>query len=81
MHIHIVAGGPFAYIPPLDHEASEEDILWVGVDRGTLFLLEHGIVPDRAFGDFDSVTEEELHELKRNCLHSIYFRQRKMKRI
>lgn len=65
MHIHIVAGGPFDYIPPLEHEASQDDILWVGVDRGTLFLLEHGIMPAKAFGDFDSVTEEELCELKK----------------
>ena len=67
MHIHIVAGGPFEYIPPLEQEASQDDILWVGVDRGR-FLLEHGIMPAKAFGDFDSVTEEELCELKRNCL-------------
>ncbi|WP_282061079.1 thiamine diphosphokinase [Bacillus pumilus] len=64
MHIHIVAGGPFEYIPPLKREASQEDILWIGVDRGTLFLLEQGIIPAKAFGDFDSVTEEELQELK-----------------
>ncbi|WP_353855793.1 thiamine diphosphokinase [Bacillus sp. Bos-x628] len=64
MHIHIVAGGPFEYIPPLENKASNDDICWVGVDRGTIFLLEHGIVPDRAFGDFDSVTEKELRELK-----------------
>lgn len=37
MHIHIVAGGPFEYIPPLEQEASQDDILWVGVDRGRFF--------------------------------------------
>lgn len=68
MHIHIVAGGPIEYIPPLEREASQEDVLWIGVDRGTLFLLEQGITPAKAFGDFDSVTEEELRELKENCL-------------
>lgn len=65
MHIHIVAGGPFEYIPPLEQEASKDDILWIGVDRGTIFLLENGIVPAKAFGDFDSVTKEELCELKK----------------
>ncbi|OLP66483.1 Thiamine pyrophosphokinase [Bacillus pumilus] len=65
MHIHIIAGGPFEYIPPLEHEAAKDDICWVGVDRGTVFLLENGIVPARAFGDFDSVTDEELRELKK----------------
>ena len=31
----------------------------VGVDRGALHLLERGITPDLAIGDFDSVTREE----------------------
>ena len=31
----------------------------IGIDRGTLILLENGIKIDRAIGDFDSVTDEE----------------------
>lgn len=31
----------------------------VGVDRGALHLLQRGITPDLAIGDFDSVTREE----------------------
>lgn len=34
--------------------------LFIGVDRGNLFLIEQGIYPDLAIGDFDSVSEEEL---------------------
>mgnify|MGYP000843673858 FL=1 len=34
--------------------------LFVGVDRGSLFLIEQGICPDLAVGDFDSVSEKEL---------------------
>lgn len=34
--------------------------LFIGVDRGSLFLIEQGIRPDLAVGDFDSVSEEEL---------------------
>ena len=34
--------------------------LFIGVDRGSLFLIEQGIYPDLAIGDFDSVSEEEL---------------------
>ena len=30
------------------------------MDRGSLFLIEQGICPDLAVGDFDSVSEEEL---------------------
>lgn len=34
--------------------------LFIGVDRGSLFLIEQGICPDLAVGDFDSVSEKEL---------------------
>jgi len=36
----------------------------VGVDRGAFFLLQHGIKPDLAMGDFDSVSEEELQSIR-----------------
>lgn len=32
---------------------------WIGIDRGTLILLESGITPQFAVGDFDSITESE----------------------
>ena len=43
----------------LEHFSLDFDVL-VGVDRGSLFLLEQGVCPDLAVGDFDSVTKEEL---------------------
>ncbi|PFG06760.1 thiamine diphosphokinase [Bacillus sp. es.034] len=58
MEINIVAGGPNRYIPELDKFWSDE-VLWVGVDRGVYTLLEQGIEPSIAFGDFDSVNKEE----------------------
>ena len=56
--IHIVAAGPKELLPHLSH-SEKEDITWLGVDRGVYFILEMGITPDFAVGDFDSVTEEE----------------------
>ena len=47
----------------LEHFSLDFDVL-VGVDRGSLFLLEQGVCPDLAVGDFDSVTEEELLRIK-----------------
>ncbi|MBM2658841.1 thiamine diphosphokinase [Staphylococcus pseudoxylosus] len=35
------------------------DADWIGIDRGTLILLEAGITPQFAVGDFDSITQEE----------------------
>lgn len=37
---------------------------FVGVDYGALFLLNNGIIPDLAVGDFDSLTANELHKIK-----------------
>jgi len=36
----------------------------VGVDRGAVFLIQNGLFPDLAIGDFDSVTEAELASIR-----------------
>lgn len=56
--INIVAGGPSELIPLLN-DYDHEQILWIGVDYGTIYLLDHKIIPHRAVGDFDSITEDE----------------------
>lgn len=40
----------------------QEDDLIIGADRGALFLIEHGVHPHVAVGDFDSLTDRE-HDL------------------
>lgn len=37
----------------------QDNDLLIGVDRGALFLIRHGFVPDMALGDFDSVSSED----------------------
>ncbi|RFU63227.1 thiamine diphosphokinase [Peribacillus saganii] len=59
MNICLVAGGPPELLPDLSLYQSPST-LWVGIDRGVFILLEKGIKPDVAFGDFDSVTGDEL---------------------
>jgi thiamine pyrophosphokinase len=59
MKIRIVAGGPNHLIPELKNYDTSSGDLWIGVDRGTFILLEKGIKPDYAFGDFDSVSAAE----------------------
>lgn len=61
--IHIVAGGPSTYIPNLNQYKGNEHI-WVGVDYGVYHLIENGIIPDIAFGDFDSVSSMEWELIK-----------------
>ncbi|GGE65877.1 thiamine diphosphokinase [Priestia taiwanensis] len=76
MHIHIVAGGPKEYLPSLQ-DFQEENVIWVGADRGVYYLLEQGIVPHEAFGDFDSVTEEELSFIQEKITHVHIFPSQK----
>lgn len=64
MIIHILAGGPTELLPDL-HLHTSDQITWVGVDRGVYTLLSNNIKPDIAFGDFDSVTEEEFQIIEK----------------
>ncbi|WP_083270943.1 thiamine diphosphokinase [Bacillus marinisedimentorum] len=56
--IVIAAGSPeisFEALPEISGE-----VIWAGADRGVYHLLKAGIVPEQAFGDFDSLADEEL---------------------
>ncbi|MBT2681311.1 thiamine diphosphokinase [Bacillus sp. ISL-35] len=64
MKINLVAGGP-RYLIPDFHLYEEENVIWVGIDRGVFYLLEAGVNPAAAFGDFDSVSEEELANIEK----------------
>ncbi|WP_226578620.1 thiamine diphosphokinase [Halobacillus litoralis] len=61
--IAIVGGGPKEYIPDLV-PYNKENYLWIGADQGAEVLIENGIAPDLAIGDFDSVTEASFAKIK-----------------
>jgi thiamine pyrophosphokinase len=61
--IHIVGGGPREFLPSLERFATDE-VQWIGVDRGVIALLEAGMRPVKAFGDFDSISAEQLARLR-----------------
>lgn len=63
MIINILAGGPVQFIPDI-FQYHNPDTIWVGVDRGVYELLKRNIIPDKAFGDFDSIGEYELAWVK-----------------
>ncbi len=64
----IVTGGTLGdWVSPL---IDQNDIL-IGCDRGALFLLEHGFVPDISLGDFDSVSDEERRRIRKESKHYI----------
>lgn len=62
MIVHIMAGGPKQYIPHLDNYP--KGICWIGVDRGVMYLIERSLPIYAAFGDFDSISEKELHAME-----------------
>ncbi|KAA9006522.1 thiamine diphosphokinase [Paenibacillus spiritus] len=47
-------------------EVLKEGDFVIGADRGALFLVEHGISPHTAVGDFDSVSAEDLERIREN---------------
>ena len=55
--IAVVAGGQLETLP------TDVDI-WIGVDRGSLYLIDREIDPDLAVGDFDSVTQDEFQRIQ-----------------
>jgi len=65
MKINILGGGPIDLLPALTKYQTNEDI-WIGVDKGVFTLLSKGIKPKNAFGDFDSVTADELLIIEEN---------------
>lgn len=67
MHtVAIVAGGPDAFIPNLSLYQNQVNY-WIGADIGSCLLLEAKIKPDLAIGDFDSITENQLKQVKENA--------------
>lgn len=60
--VFIFTGGQ---IDPLVLKEVKSDDILIGADRGAQFLVEHGVSPDYAVGDFDSVTPEELEAIRR----------------
>ncbi|PLR97731.1 thiamine diphosphokinase [Bacillus sp. T33-2] len=76
MNIHIMAGGPPEFVPDL-RAYKQENTIWVGVDKGVLALLDAGIEPQYAFGDFDSVTDEEWLKIERQVTNLIRFKPEK----
>ena len=43
----------------------DKNVDWIGVDRGTLELVNNQIKPVSAVGDFDSVNEQELEQIRK----------------
>ncbi|MDT3424688.1 thiamine pyrophosphokinase [Paenibacillus forsythiae] len=60
----IFAGGELSEL--FLRELDDEDFI-IGADKGALFLVAHGVIPDIAVGDFDSITQEEFRRIEEQC--------------
>ncbi|MGM8214424.1 thiamine diphosphokinase [Bacillaceae bacterium W0354] len=60
--IGIIAGGPKKGVPPLTY--FNQINYWIGVDEGNVTLLDKGLIPNIAIGDFDSVDKETFHRIQ-----------------
>ncbi|MFD1360292.1 thiamine diphosphokinase [Lentibacillus salinarum] len=65
-HVAIMGNGPQELLPELSRYQSIMDV-WIGADRGSLTLLENGITPDYAVGDFDSMSTEDKLNVQRHA--------------
>ena len=66
MHVIICAGGPKEEVAERDVLLSFDDATFIGADHGAIYLLDKGIKPAMAVGDFDSLTDEEWQRVVRN---------------
>ncbi|MGA3674900.1 thiamine diphosphokinase [Lysinibacillus agricola] len=55
----VCAGGPKEELCSFKPFKEQDDIIFIGADRGALFLVEQGITPHAIVGDFDSLSQEE----------------------
>jgi thiamine pyrophosphokinase len=62
----ICGGGPRNEWMSLQPYSSQEDMIFIGADRGAFTLLEMGIKPNEAVGDFDSLTADEFSQLQQS---------------
>jgi thiamine pyrophosphokinase len=61
--IALVSGGPEENLPELKDYHNDE-VTWVGIDKGAFYIRSSGLPLSHAFGDFDSITNDERAELK-----------------
>lgn len=60
----ICAGGPADELADFATLKNNDEIIFIGADKGAIYLIESGILPDVAIGDFDSLSPEEFSKLK-----------------
>lgn len=77
----VCAGGPKQELCSFSSFQQQQDVVFIGADRGALYLIEHGITPHAIVGDFDSLTDEEYQLVMAQTDDQQRFQEEKMKQI
>ncbi|MCF6410522.1 thiamine diphosphokinase [Pseudalkalibacillus salsuginis] len=72
--ICLVSGGPEYLLPD---RLELDDAFFIGVDEGVLYLQRRDIEPIAAFGDFDSISSEEVARLQEKRMNLYTFEREK----
>ena len=72
----VCAGGPVTEILELT-AFNHDETVFIGADRGAFHLLEKGIIPQEAVGDFDTVSRSEYEKIKKTVDRVSHFRSEK----
>lgn len=70
MKVNVLTGGPQACVPPSIFKRKDEQ--WCGVDYGAVELIDHGINPFLAIGDFDTATTADRLRVENQSTQLIY---------
>ncbi|MEK5231076.1 thiamine diphosphokinase [Lysinibacillus sp. FSL K6-0232] len=73
----VCAGGPKQELCSLSFFQQQQDVVFIGADRGALYLVEQGIIPHAIVGDFDSLTAEEYQAVMAQAKDQQRFQQEK----
>lgn len=60
----ICAGGPVDELADLEQFKSDDEVVFIGADKGAIYMINEGINPDVAVGDFDSISRKEFSDLE-----------------
>ncbi|WP_066194014.1 MULTISPECIES: thiamine diphosphokinase [Gracilibacillus] len=66
MKIGIVAGGPERALASLSTYKEDIDI-WIAADAGAIYLMQYHLPIHVAIGDFDSISEEQRHDIQQEA--------------
>lgn len=65
MRVNLLVGGPVELIPQAVVRARQTET-WIAVDHGASLLLDWGVTPAAAVGDFDSTSRTEFAQLQQH---------------